>query len=167
MRPNTSYRLRRYDTPGHVLRRQSENPAKIIRPEFGRRLRCQFGKQHLKREGLRRMLVPYDSEWIHAELDVWVDWYNSRRPHSSLSNATPGEAHVGTRRLPSNLGTKCALGIQFRPRMSQRARFGEQSASHWTLPVSSVVGTCQMCPSTSPLEPVKRFSSRFRTSVPR
>ena len=49
----------------------------------------------LKREGLRRMLIPYDSDWIHAELEVWVEWYNAKRPHSSLSKRTPSEMHSG------------------------------------------------------------------------
>lgn len=49
----------------------------------------------LKQEGIRRTLVPYELDWIRAELSVFIDWYNERRPHWALSSATPDEAFRG------------------------------------------------------------------------
>jgi putative transposase len=48
-----------------------------------------------KREGMRTMLVPYDIEWMNAELTVFAEWYNTKRPHSALAGATPHEIHSG------------------------------------------------------------------------
>jgi len=49
----------------------------------------------MKQESIRRILVPYDIEWIRAELNVFIDWYNGRRPHASLDAATPDERFAG------------------------------------------------------------------------
>ena len=50
----------------------------------------------LKSEGTRRMLVPYCAADLQVELDVFADWYNSKRPHSSLAAASPSEVFCGS-----------------------------------------------------------------------
>lgn len=49
----------------------------------------------LKNEGTRRLLVPYSTAEMQTELDVFAEWYNSVRPHSSLDLRTPDEMHRG------------------------------------------------------------------------
>jgi len=57
----------------------------------------------LKREGLKRILVPYRLAEFRRELALLVRWYNEHRPHESLDGATPDEVHDDLRpanRLP-------------------------------------------------------------------
>jgi len=62
----------------------------------------------LKEEGLRRLLVPLRRTAMLRELDVFVDWYNVRRPHMGLGGATPCEIY---RRLrPARDGQRYEIG---------------------------------------------------------
>jgi transposase InsO family protein len=51
----------------------------------------------LKDEGLRRIVVPFRLEEMVREVDLFVDWYNTERPHMSLRGATPSEIERGVR----------------------------------------------------------------------
>ncbi|MEX0718725.1 MAG: integrase core domain-containing protein [Planctomycetaceae bacterium] len=57
----------------------------------------------LKREGLRRILVPFRRDAFRRELALLVRWYNEHRPHTALDGATPHEVYHGlnlANRLP-------------------------------------------------------------------
>ncbi|MEX0717792.1 MAG: DDE-type integrase/transposase/recombinase [Planctomycetaceae bacterium] len=54
----------------------------------------------LKREGLRRILVPFRRVAFRREVDDRVRWYNEHRPHSTLDGATSHEFYHGLR--PAN-----------------------------------------------------------------
>ena len=47
----------------------------------------------LKSEGLRRILVPLRKKAFRQEVQSYVDWFNSHRPHTALGGRTPDEAH--------------------------------------------------------------------------
>jgi len=47
----------------------------------------------LKGEGLRRIVLPLRSDAMCREVRLYVRWYNTERPHSSLRGATPHEAY--------------------------------------------------------------------------
>ncbi|MEX0715727.1 MAG: DDE-type integrase/transposase/recombinase, partial [Planctomycetaceae bacterium] len=49
----------------------------------------------LKREGLRRILVPFRRDAFRREVDCLVYWYNEHRPHAALDGATPHEFYHG------------------------------------------------------------------------
>lgn len=69
----------------------------------------------LKREGLRRSLVPLQRAAMRRELDVFVDWYNTARTHSALGGATPAD-RLDRRRAPA------VVPIETRPRYPLRER---------------------------------------------
>jgi transposase InsO family protein len=52
----------------------------------------------LKRECLRRILVPLSLPRVRAEIEAYRVWYNTCRPHSSLGGATPSERLSAPRR---------------------------------------------------------------------
>jgi len=54
----------------------------------------------MKKEGLRRALLPLCRRDFGRELDLYATWYNGRRPHSALGGATPDERYFG--RQPAN-----------------------------------------------------------------
>jgi putative transposase len=64
--PSASYAPRRYDPDGDFLRRQSGTSPEIIRPEFGARLRRQFGKQHLRNASIRGAYF-----YLYLYVDIW------------------------------------------------------------------------------------------------
>jgi hypothetical protein len=45
----------------------------------------------LKREGLRRILVPFCIDEMQREVGLLVGWHNEHRPHQALDGATPNE----------------------------------------------------------------------------
>ncbi len=45
----------------------------------------------LKGEGLRRIVLPLRYDAMCREVELFVQWYNVHRPHSSLGGATPDE----------------------------------------------------------------------------
>jgi transposase InsO family protein len=47
----------------------------------------------LKQEGLYRMFVPYDILQMNHELRIFADWYNCKRPHSTLNGLSPRDLH--------------------------------------------------------------------------
>jgi transposase InsO family protein len=51
----------------------------------------------LKQEGTRQILVPFARVAFERDLSLIVSWYNSSRPHSSLSAGTPDEVFFGRR----------------------------------------------------------------------
>jgi transposase InsO family protein len=65
----------------------------------------------LKREGLRKILLPYSLDQMREDLRVYCLWYNGMRPHSALRGATPDEAYFGV--TPARDG----------PRFETRKRF--------------------------------------------
>jgi putative transposase len=51
----------------------------------------------LKGEGLRRLAVlPMRYEGMRREVELFIEWYNAERPHSSLGGRTPDEAYFQT-----------------------------------------------------------------------
>jgi hypothetical protein len=54
----------------------------------------------LKREGLRRILLPFDLAAMRLETASYVNWYNEHRPHQALQGATPIEVYSTQR--PAN-----------------------------------------------------------------
>ncbi len=54
----------------------------------------------MKEEGLRRILLPLGRRGFRRELDLYMTWYNGRRPHTALGGATPDERYFGRR--PAN-----------------------------------------------------------------
>ncbi len=48
----------------------------------------------LKNEGTRTMLIPLGREEVDTELSVFAEWYNTKRPHSSLGGCTPEEQRL-------------------------------------------------------------------------
>jgi hypothetical protein len=65
----------------------------------------------MKTECLRRIVVPFVSAELRAELEAFVRWYNVHRPHATLGGATPEE--IRERRRPA-----CK-----RPRLEPRGRY--------------------------------------------
>jgi putative transposase len=51
----------------------------------------------LKEECTRRLLVPYRRIEVECELSLWAGWYNSERPHETLSTRTPDEVYFHRR----------------------------------------------------------------------
>jgi transposase InsO family protein len=49
----------------------------------------------MKREALRRILVPLEKRTFKREVRLFVEWYNGHRPHSTLQAATPDEIYFG------------------------------------------------------------------------
>lgn len=49
----------------------------------------------LKEECTRRLLVPYDRRSLQREIALYIDWYNTHRPHSLLEARTPNEVYFG------------------------------------------------------------------------
>ncbi len=47
----------------------------------------------LKREFLRRVLVPFGIDALVVDLESYARWYNTARPHQGLAGATPEERH--------------------------------------------------------------------------
>jgi transposase InsO family protein len=45
----------------------------------------------LKNEALRRLLVPMSLEAMRSEATVYMNWYNTHRPHQALRGCTPLE----------------------------------------------------------------------------
>jgi putative transposase len=43
---------------------------------------------------LREFITGRDA---HREIGIWLDYYNTERPHSSLADQTPMEAYLGTK----------------------------------------------------------------------
>ena len=64
----------------------------------------------IKYEFLRCILVPWALPEMSLELDAYVRWYNTERPHSSLGGATPAE------RLKGGLAACELPGIEARTR---------------------------------------------------
>ena len=70
----------------------------------------------LKGEGLRRIVVPLRRTEMLIELDIFIGWYNVRRPHMGLGGATPNEIYRGLR--PARAGP----AYEIRPRYPVRRR---------------------------------------------
>lgn len=51
----------------------------------------------LKREGLRRILIPFDLTGMCRETADYVNWYNEHRPHQALHGVTPIEVYEAKR----------------------------------------------------------------------
>ncbi len=49
----------------------------------------------LKNEGTRKILIPLGRDEVDTELSVFAEWYNTKRPHSSLAGCTPEERRLG------------------------------------------------------------------------
>ena len=49
----------------------------------------------LKRECLRRILVPLNIEAMTTEVAAYVEWYGEHRPHQGLGGKTPNEVFEG------------------------------------------------------------------------
>jgi hypothetical protein len=49
----------------------------------------------MKEECTRRLLIPYDRHSFQREIALYIDWYNSQRPHSRLDARTPNEVYYG------------------------------------------------------------------------
>jgi putative transposase len=47
----------------------------------------------MKREALRRILVPLDRRAFRRDVSLFVKWYNGHRPHTTLQAATPEEIY--------------------------------------------------------------------------
>lgn len=54
----------------------------------------------MKTEWLRRIQIPLRAIEMHAELQRYVDWYHTHRPHQGLRGRTPSEVFSGD--LPAN-----------------------------------------------------------------
>jgi transposase InsO family protein len=50
--------------------------------------------KNMKAETLRHILVPLDRRTFRREVSLFVEWYNSHRPHSALEAATPDELYL-------------------------------------------------------------------------
>jgi transposase InsO family protein len=70
----------------------------------------------IKEEGLRRILVPLRRTEMLVEADIFVAWYNVRRPHMGLAGATPNEVYRGLR--PARAGPR----YEIRPTYPVRRR---------------------------------------------
>jgi putative transposase len=72
---------------------------KRIRPRFGAVGKCgsiaviERFILSMKSEGLRRILVPLHKTAFRQEVQSYVDWFNSYRPHTALEGRTPDEAY--------------------------------------------------------------------------
>jgi len=82
----------------------------------------------LKNESTRAIFVPLRGEAFHRELTWYTEWYNQRRPHSSLDGQTPHEVYHDL--LPA-----CE-----RPRYEPRARWPRTAPC--ASPYAPVIGTC-------------------------
>ncbi len=69
----------------------------------------------LKDECTRRSLVPLDIARMRAELQTYVAWFNTERPHEHLDGSTPDEAYFGKK--PANKA----------PRFEPRAKWPRRS----------------------------------------
>ncbi len=70
--------------------------------------------QTIKRERIRRLLVPYSKVALQTELSLFCTWYNGERSHERLVGATPDEVYGGIARA-------CAKP-RFEPRRKWPAR---------------------------------------------
>jgi len=51
----------------------------------------------MKKEGLRRLLIPLCQITFLQQLWFYIAWYNEHRPHTALRGATPNERYFGRR----------------------------------------------------------------------
>ena len=51
----------------------------------------------MKKEGLRRLLIPLCQMTFLQQLWFYIAWYNEHRPHTALRGATPNERYFGRR----------------------------------------------------------------------
>lgn len=58
----------------------------------------------MKREALRRIVVPLEKRAFHREVGLFVEWYNGHRPHSTFRAATPDEIYFGL--VPRSRGVR-------------------------------------------------------------
>lgn len=65
----------------------------------------------LKREGMRRILVPFLPARLQTELDTFVEWYNSIRPHQALRGRTPDDVWYGRTVEPTHLEPRARYPI--------------------------------------------------------
>lgn len=82
----------------------------------------------LKRELLRRVLIPFGLDAMCEELRVAIEWHNAHRGHASLNNRTPDEVYFD--RAPANE----------RPRWEVRAKWPRESGC--AQPYVPVRGEC-------------------------
>jgi putative transposase len=69
----------------------------------------------MKHECTRRLLVPLRRERTRREIAIYVEWYNTHRPHSALGVRTPDEVYGG-------LSPACE-----KPRLELRSRWPAES----------------------------------------
>ena len=67
----------------------------------------------LKSECLRRVTVHLSTVAVQAEIDLYVHWYNTHRPHQGLGGRTPLEAYHGI--PPANEAPRLEPRIEWSP----------------------------------------------------
>jgi transposase InsO family protein len=82
----------------------------------------------LKDEGLRRILVPLRRTEMLVEVDVFIDWYNVRRPHMGLAGATPNEIYRGLR--PARAGPRYEIRPKYPVRRREKLRKKKETIVH-------------------------------------
>ena len=76
----------------------------------------------MKQECTRRLLVPLRRERTRREIAIYVEWYNTHRPHSALGVRTPDEVCGG-------LSPACEkLRLELRPRWPAQSRCASPQA---------------------------------------
>ncbi len=85
----------------------------------------------LKEEGLRRILVPLRRTEMLVEVDVFVAWYNVRRPHMGLAGATPNEVYRGLR--PARAGPRYEIRPAYPARRREKLRRKKGTVLHLVL----------------------------------
>jgi hypothetical protein len=112
--PPQAGKLRRRPAPKGVQREQGHGGGERTRTPRRRGIRPRFGAvgkhgsiaiverfiRSMKEEGLRHILLPLCRRDFRRELDLYLVWYNGRRPHTALGGATPDERYFGRR--PAN-----------------------------------------------------------------
>jgi transposase InsO family protein len=82
----------------------------------------------LKDEGLRRIVVPLRRTEMLVEVDVFIDWYNVRRPHMGLAGATPNEIYRGLR--PARAGPRYEIRPKYPVRRREKLRKKKETIVH-------------------------------------
>jgi len=88
----------------------------------------------MKDECFRRIIVPFSTVEMRTELALYVQWYNSSRPHQALHGATPRE--ILERQVPA-----CnAPGLETRPRFPLARGHPKKRISRMRLVVTHLEG---------------------------
>jgi putative transposase len=105
--------------------------------EHGSIARVERFHRSMKDECTRRIIVPTCQSEFEHELDLWMTWYNSHRPHMALKGRTPDEVYFKMRaantlpRIETRVGLKHSSPCA-KPRTMMAGKAGRKVNVHLT-----------------------------------